>query len=622
VLPGRTRRIGVLLAAAAIVPVIALSWLGLRILQQDRDLDRQRLRERLEVSAGRVAVDIDRQLLAIEDQLAEGAGIRLLPSGLGAAGDQRILYQPVAHALGHRPATAALTAAEREEFQRGSLDAAAAAYRRLSRSPDPSLRAVSLVALGRVLRRTGEHAGALAAYADLGQLGNVLVAGQPAALVAWQGRCKVFEKAGDLERLRDCAAALGEMLDNGSWNIDRATFDLYRDLLAQWGAPARRTEAVVRTRVAVDLWQAWRAGTLAPRGRRIVHRDGLAMLAVWAGGPERPVLWLAPGAELEAAWRSIWEAEALIVSLTDTDGRAIVGEPRAGGVTLTSAESRLPFMLSAFARDDIDGASAGVGRAALVGGLLMALLLTLGAGYGVYRATSRELLLARQQSEFVAAVSHEFRTPLTSMRHLTEILVARDTISADRRAYYYGLLAQETERLHRLVEGLLSFGRMDAGAYAWQLEPADVRQLLTDTIDEFRREPIARGRQLLSSFEEDLPAVRADRDALARAVWNLLENAGKYSAPGSPIRVFARREADAVVIGVADEGAGIPQAEQESIFQKFVRGAEAQRGRVRGVGMGLTLVKRIVEAHGGSVQLQSEPGHGSTFSLVIPCRGS
>jgi signal transduction histidine kinase len=208
------------------------------------------------------------------------------------------------------------------------------------------------------------------------------------------------------------------------------------------------------------------------------------------------------------------------------------------------------------------------------------------------------------------------------MRHLTELLVSRRITSEERKVHYYELLAHETERLHRMVESLLSFARIDVGAYPWRLEPADVNQLVCGIVEEFRRESLAKGRQVLCEIEEELPPIRADREALLRALWNLLENAGKYSEPGSPIRVFARRQGASVLVGVGDKGVGIPRGEQKKIFQKFVRGADAKRAGVRGVGIGLALVKRIAEAHGGSVQLESQPGRGSTFTIVLPAQAT
>jgi signal transduction histidine kinase len=208
------------------------------------------------------------------------------------------------------------------------------------------------------------------------------------------------------------------------------------------------------------------------------------------------------------------------------------------------------------------------------------------------------------------------------MRHLTELLASNSVPTESRKAQYYELLSRETERLHRMVESLLSFGRIEAGAYAWHLEPVEPSEFVPRVVEEFRQEPQASGRELLCEIEQDLPPIQADRKALSRALWNLLENAGKYSEPSSAIRVFAQCSGRSVLLGVEDHGSGITPAEQGRIFQKFTRGAEAKRAGIRGVGVGLALVKRIVEAHGGSVRLTSELGRGSTFILELPCHGS
>ena len=249
----------------------------------------------------------------------------------------------------------------------------------------------------------------------------------------------------------------------------------------------------------------------------------------------------------------------------------------------------------------------------------MAFVLMIAAAYGLYRTTVRQLALARQQTDFVSAVSHEFRTPLTSMRHLTDLLSRREVASEERRTHYYTLLAHETERLHRLVEGLLSFGRIDAGGYAWRLEPVDIGTMAAAVCADFQTEPRGRSREIVCDIEPELPAVRADSEALSRALWNLLDNASKYSAADAPISVSARRVGQVVHLAVGDRGIGIQPEEHGNVFQKFVRGAEAKRAGIAGVGIGLTLVSRIVEAHGGSVRVDSRPGLGSTFTLVLPC---
>jgi signal transduction histidine kinase len=529
------------------------------------------------------------------------------------------LYQPIVTAAEEVPESS-FEAAEQLEFTQSNLTGAAVAYRRLAESSKPALRAAALVRLGRVLRKSGNRAGALDAYSRLLHEGNVEVAGQPAELVARQGRCRTLEEAHNSEALGKEVAELARALYSTTWRMDRATFKLYRDMTLRWGGPPPPKEAIASTEAAIVLWRAWRAGDLAPRGRRILHEAGTPVLAVWAGGSDRVTAWLATPHELEG-WLSPL-GQHLALWLQDTQGRPFLGSRVPGGIAISPAESRLPFLIGVAPMTTPGGAADSRMSRMVLSGLLLTFAVTLAAAYGLYRVTTREMALARQQADFVSAVSHEFRTPLTSMRHLTELLVSRSVPDEERKAYYYELLANETERLHRMVESLLSFGRIEAGAYAWRLEPADARELVRAGVEEFRNELQVQDRELLCEIEDGLPPIQADGEALSRALWNLLENAMKYSEPGTPIRVFARRANESILVGVEDHGIGIPKAEQSAVFQKFVRGAEARRAGVRGVGIGLALVKRIVEAHGGSVQLTSEPGRGSTFTLVLPCPAS
>ena len=595
----RMQKLPLLLAAATLIPIGVLSWLGVRIIQQDRDVERQRRREALEVGAGHLALQIERKLQEIEDQLATGEGIAL------------------ATLSEEEPAVSLFAEAEAAEFHRRDLNAAAGLYRELAKSAKPPVRAAAFVRLGRVLRKIGDQAGAVQVYSTLQQLGSTMVDGQPAALIGWQGRCRALEETRDVERLRTEALKLAEALDSGRWAIDRATFDVYRDMVQAWGAPLPSRDAIARVEAAIELRRDWNRGQLAPRGRRILRQVDAAVLVVWAGGPNHPKAWITAVGEFVGSIRASWADQQLAVSLYDIDGQRLFGEARQESVSLTPGQTRLPFIMSVASLAPASGG----GRVVLVSGLAVAFLAILAAAYGLYRTTTREILLARRQSDFVSAVSHEFRTPLTSMRHLTELLVSRGITSAERKAQYYELLAHETERLHRMVESLLSFGRIEAGAYAWHLEPADATEFVHRIVEEFRRAPEARDRVVTCRIEEGLPTIQVDREALSRALWNLLENAAKYSPAGSAIRVAARRQGESVLLVVEDEGAGIPAGERERIFQKFVRGAEAKQAGVRGVGIGLALVKRIVEAHGGTVRLESEPGQGSTFILVLPCPG-
>jgi signal transduction histidine kinase len=586
------------------------------VLQQDRELDRQRQRERLEVAAGRVALEIDRRLQDLEEPLPQRDGIRFHAGGVESVPGIPILFQPLDTSI-PQPPPSEIAAIEVDEFQRRNLRGAEAEYRRLSVAGGVAVRATALVGLGRVLRAQGRFELARRAYDDLARLGAEIVAGQPAALVARQGRVRTFDDGRDPAALRREVDDLARALYAGHWPIDRPTFELYRDLVAQWDGRRPPSLDVARTEVANDLWRAWRRGDLGARGRRLVTHGPSTMLALWAGDSEQITVRLIADTEMIAAWRPLWRAHGLKVALSSVEGRLIGGERAGGGVALAPGDTRLPFVVTASLASGDDSSAAR--RRLLLAGLVAALLLTVGASYALYRTTTREIALARQQADFVSSVSHEFRTPLTSMRHLTELLASNSITSEERKRHYYDLLAHETERLHRMVDGLLSFGRMSAGAYAWQLESAEIGELVSAVVDEFRRAPAAEDREVDCTVEAGLPSIRADREALSRALWNLLENAAKYSAPGAPIRVLARRQDDSVLVGVQDAGVGIPASDHQRIFQKFVRGDDATRAGVRGVGIGLALVSRIAEAHGGSVRLESVPGRGSTFTLVLPC---
>jgi signal transduction histidine kinase len=254
-----------------------------------------------------------------------------------------------------------------------------------------------------------------------------------------------------------------------------------------------------------------------------------------------------------------------------------------------------------------------------VAGFALLVLMALTASYLIFRAVRREMAVGRLKSDFVAAVSHEFRTPLTALRQFTDMLREHGDLSDDRRRLCYDAQSRATDRLTRLVESLLDFGRIEAGARPYRFERRNCAELVESVVEEFRREAQAAGYEV--EFHGNGPArIEADGEALSRAVWNLLDNAVKYSPDHRTIEVDLERREQSVAIAVRDRGIGIPANERTAIFTKFHRGEQARTRGINGTGIGLAMVDQIVKAHHGRLELESDPGKGSTFTIFLPAK--
>jgi signal transduction histidine kinase len=257
-------------------------------------------------------------------------------------------------------------------------------------------------------------------------------------------------------------------------------------------------------------------------------------------------------------------------------------------------------------------------RRLLLVGFAVLVSVLLAGGYFILRSLERERAVARLQTEFVSAVTHEFRTPLTSLRQLSEMLSRGRVPTEALRQQSYDILARESERLQRLVESLLDFGRIEAGAAEYHFREFDPSVLVGEVVAEFREHAAAQGYRVELAGEDEVPPVRADRGSFGVALWNLLDNAVKYSPDCRTVRVEMARDGGCLAIRVRDQGMGIPASEQKEIFRKFVRGAGTIAANIKGTGIGLAMASHIIEAHGGQIRLESELGRGSTFTILLP----
>jgi signal transduction histidine kinase len=224
--------------------------------------------------------------------------------------------------------------------------------------------------------------------------------------------------------------------------------------------------------------------------------------------------------------------------------------------------------------------------------------------------------------DFVAGVSHEFRTPLAVIHAVSENLA--DGLITDKQQIEQcgAVIRNDVRRLAAMVEQVLEFAGASRGKNLYQLQPVDVKELIDQALS---ASPALEDRQdwrVEKEIELNLPAVLADPSALASAVRNIIDNAIKYSGASHWISIKAHAHAvdhsSRVEITVADKGIGIPESDLPHIFEPFYRGREVVAAQVHGNGLGLSLVKNIIEAHGGTITVSSVPGEGSAFRLSLP----
>jgi two-component system phosphate regulon sensor histidine kinase PhoR len=203
------------------------------------------------------------------------------------------------------------------------------------------------------------------------------------------------------------------------------------------------------------------------------------------------------------------------------------------------------------------------------------------------------------------------------MRQLSEILALGRVPSVEKRQMYYDTLVRETSRLQRLVEALLNFGRMEAGA-RFRFEEVDASELVHRVVAEFEPQAAVQGRHIELQGTREQCSIEADPEAISVALRNLVDNAIKYSPEQPTVWIEWGVEKQYVAIRVRDQGPGIAESEKKAIFRKFVRGSAAAAANVKGSGVGLAMVRHIVSAHRGEIQVASQPGCGSTFTLLLP----
>lgn len=251
-------------------------------------------------------------------------------------------------------------------------------------------------------------------------------------------------------------------------------------------------------------------------------------------------------------------------------------------------------------------------------GLLVAIGNQIGVAVENIRLYEETKKVDQLKSDFVSKVSHEFRTPLTSIKGFIEILLSYQDIAAEKQQEFLQIINQESDRLIRLINDVLDISKIEAGKIAWRVEPLDLVDLIDSTVRATHSLVDPKKIALLVEIEPDLPPVLGDRDHLIQVLNNLLSNAIKFTERGQ-IALFARRSGEnEILAGVRDTGIGLPQSETTKIFNKFYQVARPEKGLPKGTGLGLAICREIISHLNGKIWCESAPGEGCTFYFTLP----
>jgi signal transduction histidine kinase len=257
-----------------------------------------------------------------------------------------------------------------------------------------------------------------------------------------------------------------------------------------------------------------------------------------------------------------------------------------------------------------------------LGAVIALLVLAIGIGSWLIVADlNRQLTLARQKTDFVSNVSHELKTPLTSIRMFSELLAEGRISDPVKQRSYLSIITAETARLSRLINNVLDFARIERGEKKYHFQTCDLNNLLRETAETYRPHLEANGFQFNTELSDSPLIVNGDRDALAQVIVNLLSNAEKYSDSRKEVSVRLEQQTNPipyVEFKVLDRGLGVPDGSEEKIFEQFYRAHDSLSSGIQGSGLGLTLARQIARAHGGEVVYEPREGGGSCFTLRLP----
>ncbi len=616
-------------------PAVALTWLGVRSIRATEIERDQRIRDE---QAG-VATLVDAALSDVLDRtIGDAAGhpggavtFVVENSGVIAFPADRVYFGPFGATpssltrLDTSPATTTLIGQAQTAEAQSRHDEARGFYERVRADADLALWASLKLAM--VAVDSGDRS-RLSAIADsrLATSDSRTPAGIPLAVAASSYGSTL--SARDRAAFLPLVAATLEELRAGRWWLhadQRRAYDAeLRSVLRDSGRPGTLPEADSRfeqlSRLDVLLRKPATERAATQRAA-LVKTDSGSVLLVWeattADRLSRPgvALFGAPIAALfDSTLGPLVANHDFHTALRDDHGTSIWGDVDDAQVSQAVALESVDGWELAFT-----GPTVPVSGRLVNYGLVLLPIVMLASGLVMTAwIVRRDLALARLQSTFVAAVTHEFKSPITSIRLLMERLSGGRVDAGDARQRYYAAVGAETDRLEGLVNRLLESQKLQSGQKHYTFRLASLSTIAEDIVGRLRSHAEARGIHLALTIDPVVPEMAIDRESIADAISNLIDNAIKYSSAGTTVSVALRMAGEEVLVDVADEGIGVDPEDARRIFEPFYRSLRGDHANVHGTGLGLSLVKAAAEAHGGSVEVSSDGRRGSRFTLRLP----
>ncbi len=623
------------LAAAVLVPTAFVLWFMAAAMRNERLAVRQQLAEAYNEQALDACRKIEAHwagrkaaLAAVARQPAPrafAACVALADSAVVYDGEKRVAY-PVQEVTAEPLADLGpdWPAASRLEHEMNQPEAAAASYAQIaSVSKEPRLRALALLAQARCLTRLGHKAEASAVLAKLVRSDELRPARDLSGRLILPNAMLLALQWADASSPEH--AALARQLRSRLADYDGPVMPSSQRLFLMESLGPEDTSPEIRQYASAEKLAAQYADvTEQPPSPSLLTPTSVA--GVWQlGSPDGALVAIyrqerVLQESMDAALPEPATGSRLRLSLTAPGPPASATEKPFLSV---SAPDGLPgWTLCGFLRGPDPFAEAAGRQRALylwTGAVGVLLISVLALGITLYLA--RQMRLTRLKNDLIATVSHELKTPLTSMRVLVDTLLEGRCAGPAQEREYLRLIAGENQRLTRLIDNFLNFSRMERNRHAFEFAEVKLDEVVREAADSVRERFSAPHCRLELDVPPDLPAIVADRDALLTVLLNLLDNAWKYSGEKKEVSVRARAADGEVILSVEDNGIGLTHRQIRRIFEPFYQVDQSLSRRAGGCGLGLSIVRFIVRAHGGQVAAASEPGKGSAFMVRLPIAG-